>query len=203
MNTTTFKASFIAVSIFLTSSLVGLNAFGADNYEPEPLRSFKSISKPEPVREKGPLFSMYNGFRVGAIVLAGGVPESLAERGMAWPMTTVFGGETVQRVRANENMHFIIVGNLLAGGFDQDIFFINANAAAGVDLYQQFQFGMGINATPGSENGTFHSVYFASYSHKLDDEVFMPITFTAVPDKNGHHRFGISIGFNWQTEYKN
>lgn len=202
MNLTKFKAFFIAVSIFVTSSLFGLNAFGADSSEPEPLRSFRSISEPSPVKEKGPLFSMYNGFRVGAIVLAGGVPDSLAERGMAWPMTTVFGGETVQRVRANENMHFIIVGNILAGGFDQDIFFINANAAAGVDLYQRVQFGMGINATPGSDNGSFHSVYFASYSHKLDDEVFMPITLTAVPDKNGHHRFGISIGFNWQTEYK-
>ena len=194
-NSTLFNKILSALT--LTLMTFGSVIASADTYVPRASRT--QIEAPSEDGVGTPLHSMYNGFRVGAIAITGGVSDAMKERGMEWPMTTVIGVETVQRIRASQKLHFIVVGNLLAGGFDQNFFFVNANGAVGLDINETVQLGMGVNLTPGSESGLSHAVYFASYSYPLDKGVFMPITFTAVPDKEGHHRFGLSIGFNWKS----
>ena len=196
MKNSTLINTILNALIFSMTALGSAQA-SADTYVPRAKRS--TIEAPSEDGVGAPLHSMYNGFRVGAIAITGGVSEAMKERGMEWPMTTVLGVETVQRIRASQKLHFIVVGNLLAGGFDQNFFFVNANAAVGLDINEAIQFGMGVNLTPGSESGLSHAVYFASYSYPLDKGVFMPITVTAVPDKDNHHRFGLSIGFNWKS----
>ena len=136
----------------------------ADTYVPRASRT--QIEAPSEDGVGTPLHSMYNGFRVGAIAITGGVSEAMKERGMEWPMTTVIGVETVQRIRASQKLHFIVVGNLLAGGFDQNFFFVNANGAVGLDINETVQLGMGVNLTPGSKVASaMRSTLRATHTH--------------------------------------
>jgi hypothetical protein len=138
--------------------------------------------------------SITHGFRLGGAYLMGMDEATRRQYGLSIPFVMLMGYEIIERVAVSRDVNVVFAQNLLIGGFEQSTFTFSLNAVIGMDLFDSFQFGAGLNISPG-RNWT-HAVIFVSWTPKLGN-VMMPLTLSFVPDKDGDHRIAFTIGISW------
>jgi hypothetical protein len=145
-----------------------------------------------------------HGFRIGAVYLfhkdrpvgEGDERMSLAERyELASPWMFAIGYEGMRRIVGHSWLNVILVGNVTVVGLEQSKFIPSGNGLVGFELDEAFQVGVGANFTP-EEGKPLHMIAALGWTPKVGS-FYMPIHFTVVPDVDGNHRLGTTIGVNW------
>jgi hypothetical protein len=135
-----------------------------------------------------------HGMRIGTVMLTNMSQDDLRTRGLTAPAVMLLGYEIIERINATDSVNLLFAQNFLIGGFEQSAFLFTLNAVVGLDIYDTIQLGVGLNISPGT-NWT-HAIMFLSWTPKLGD-LYMPITASFVPDKDGYHRVGLTIGLSF------
>lgn len=150
---------------------------------------------PEAEEEKIPLSDrvFLHGFRMGYNLITEFNTSRLNRYGLQSPHQFVIGYEFMQRIIGHDWLNLILVQNVLVGGLEQSAFIPTANLIFGFELANSFQLGFGVNLTL-DPDGWSHMIIVAGYTPKIGD-IYMPIQVHFVPDVNGQHRLGASLGF--------
>ncbi|TNE51902.1 MAG: hypothetical protein EP343_02390 [Deltaproteobacteria bacterium] len=139
--------------------------------------------------------SITHGLRLGGVYLSGLQQTDWERVGLSAPALMLMGYEVIERVSASRSLNVIFAQNFLLGGFEQGTLTFALNLVAGLDILDTFQFGMGFSLSPGVKSWT-HAIIFVSWTPHVGN-VLIPLTATFIPDKDGYHRFGLSIGVSW------
>jgi hypothetical protein len=80
-------------------------------------------------------------------------------------------------------------------GLEQSRFIPAASGIIGAEINQSFQLGIGVNLTP-DEISPSHMILAAGWTPKVGS-IYTPVHFFFVPDADGNHRTGATIGVTW------
>jgi hypothetical protein len=146
-----------------------------------------------------------HGFRLGYLFVANHqdpinsndpTSPSLAEKyGMRSPHQFLLGYEMMFRVIGHEWLNILLVTNASIAGMEQSKFFPSANGLIGFEFGEMMQLGVGVNATPQKEKPV-HMILAAGWTPRVGD-FYTPIHAFFVPDVDGQHRMGVTVGVNW------
>lgn len=148
-----------------------------------------------------------HGFRMGYLYVANfdrptntedpDCPKcSLKERyGMRTPHQFLIGYEIMGRLIGHGWLNVVLVGNVLVSGLEQSKAWPSANALIGFELDHSFQVGVGANFTL-EEDKPAHMVMAAGWT-PLVGSFYVPVHAFFVPDVDGNHRMGATVGVNW------
>lgn len=149
-----------------------------------------------------------HGFRMGYLYVANydqptsdnSDPEckdcSLKDRyNMRTPHQYLLGYEIMGRLIGHGWLNVIVVGNVLVSGLEQSKFWPSANLLIGFELDQSFQVGLGPNFTL-EEDKPAHLVMAAGWTPVVGN-FYVPVHGFFIPDVDGNHRMGATVGVNW------
>jgi hypothetical protein len=157
---------------------------------------------PPPIRRR-----ILHGFRMGYLYVANhdkpvetsdpDCPKcSLKERyGMRTPHQFLIGYEIMGRLTGHGWLNVLLVGNVLVSGLEQSKGWPSANTLIGFEIDQSFQMGVGANFTL-EEDKPAHMVMAAGWT-PLVGSFYVPVHGFFVPDVDGNHRTGATVGVNW------
>jgi hypothetical protein len=121
---------------------------------------------------------------------------SLKERyGMRTPHQFLIGYEIMGRLIGHGWLNVVLVGNVLVSGLEQSKAWPSANALIGFELDHSFQVGVGANLTLEKDKPA-HMVMAAGWT-PLIGSFYVPVHAFFVPDVDGNHRMGATVGVNW------
>ena len=148
-----------------------------------------------------------HGFRMGYLYIANydkPIPSddpsclncSMKERyELRTPHQFLIGYEVMGRLIGHGWLNVVLVGNVLVSGLEQSKFWPSANALIGFELDHSFQVGVGANFTLEEEKPA-HMVMAAGWT-PLIGSFYVPVHAFFVPDVDGNHRMGGTVGVNW------
>jgi hypothetical protein len=111
------------------------------------------------------------------------------------PHQFLIGYEVMGRLIGHGWLNVVMVGNVLVSGLEQSKFWPSANALIGFELDHSFQVGVGANFTL-EEDKPAHMVMGAGWT-PLVGSFYVPVHAFFVPDVDGNHRMGGTVGVNW------
>jgi len=161
------------------------------------LNSEKKVKAKTPKKRKQYRPNVYvkHGFRMGGVVIGNMSEQDLKDSGLVVPYMFVMGYELIEHIVASDSVSVVLAQNIMIGGFEQSRIVLNANAVIGLDILDTFQFGAGINLTPGATSWS-HLIAFVGWTPRVG-QVFLPVTLSYVPDVYGHFRVGLTVGVSW------
>lgn len=142
-----------------------------------------------------------HGFRLGYLYVTGihdhlGGDRSLAEKyGMRSPHQFLLGYEVTFRLVGHDWLNVLLVSNVMISGLEQSKVFPSANGLIGFEVGEAFQLGVGVNANP-IQDKPAHMLIATGWTPRVGD-FFTPIHAFFIPDVDGQHRMGITVGVNW------
>lgn len=107
----------------------------------------------------------------------------------------LIGYEATWRMVGHDWLNVLLVGNVLVSGLEQSKFFPSANALIGFEMFRTFQIGVGANVMP-TRDRPAHMITAAGWTPRVGD-FYVPVHAFFVPDVDGHHRTGLTVGVNW------
>ena len=156
---------------------------------------------PEPPQE-----IFMHGFRLGYLYVNGiGTAldprndpdgQTYAERyDMRAPHLFMFGYEITWRMIGHDWLNVILTANLLIAGLEQSRFFPSCNFLIGFEAFRMAQQGIGVSLTPTLEEPA-HMIIAAGFTPRIGS-FYVPIHAFFVPDMDGHHKLGITLGISF------
>jgi hypothetical protein len=147
-----------------------------------------------------------HGFRIGWTYVAhmdkmnriddNGMPTSIAkEFGLKSPNMMLLGYEGFYRIVGHSWLNVLMVGNVTVAGLEQSKFIPAASGLIGFELQQSFQLGVGVNLTPDPQSPS-HMIAAAGWTPMVGG-IQTPVHFFIVPDTEGNHRMGATLGMSW------
>lgn len=146
-----------------------------------------------------------HGFRLGYLYLANadrpldpdtpGSPSLRERYGIRSPHQFLLGYEVTWRMAGHDWLNVLLVGNASVSGLEQSRFFPSASTIIGFELLESFQLGVGVNVMPVKEK-VAHMLVAAGWTPRVGD-FYTPIHAFFVPDVDGQHRMGVTVGVNW------
>jgi hypothetical protein len=125
-----------------------------------------------------------------------GMPTSLAkEYGLKSPNMMLLGYEGFYRIVGHSWLNVLMVGNVTVAGLEQSKFIPAASGLIGFELNRSFQLGVGVNLTP-DPVAPSHMIAAAGWTPMVGS-IQTPLHFFFVPDTEGNHRMGATIGMTW------
>ncbi len=125
-----------------------------------------------------------------------GMPTSIGkEFGLKSPNMMLLGYEGFYRIVGHSWLNVLMVGNVTVAGLEQSKFIPAASGLLGFEFDRSFQLGVGVNLTPDPEAPS-HMIAAAGWTPDVGS-IQMPIHFFFVPDTEGNHRMGATIGVTW------
>jgi len=159
-----------------------------------------------PEGEEPELARFLHGFRLGYLYIhdiEGPVdtenpssPVYSDRYGIRSPHMFMLGYEAAVRMFGHDWLNVLLVGNILIAGLEQSRFFPSANLMLGFEFNETAQLGVGVSITPTKDNPA-HLIVAAGWTPRVG-EFYLPIHFFFVPDINGHHKIGVTLGVNFQ-----
>jgi len=175
---------------------------------PIPGRSANSPPAAAPASAEGPpgdephLDRFLHGFRLGYLYIndIDGPADSenpssptYADRyGIRSPHMFMMGYEAMVRLFGHDWLNVLLIGNVLIAGLEQSRFFPSLNFLLGFEFNQTAQIGVGLSLTPTKDNPG-HLMIAAGWTPRVG-EFYLPVHFFFVPDINGHHKMGVTLG---------
>jgi hypothetical protein len=111
------------------------------------------------------------------------------------PNMMLLGYEGFYRIVGHSWLNVLLVGNVTVAGLEQSKFIPAASGLIGMEIDRAFQIGVGVNATPDPQSPT-HMIAAAGWTPKVG-AINTPIHFFFVPDTEGNHRMGATLGLTW------
>ena len=148
----------------------------------------------------------FHGFRMGWTYIQNinkmnrtddaGMPTSLAKQyGLKSPNMMLLGYEGFYRIVGHSWLNVLMVGNVTVAGLEQSKFIPAASGLIGFEFNKSFQLGVGVNLTP-DPAAISHMIAAAGWTPMVGS-IQTPIHFFYVPDTNGNHRMGATVGMTW------
>ncbi len=144
-----------------------------------------------------------HGFRLGYMYIFNtntpateGAYESFAKRyGLRSSNSFVFGYEATWRMVGHDILNVLMIGNVMIAGVEQSRAILSANLLLGFEVAEQLQVGLGASFVP-SQDEAAHMIIAAGWTPKVGS-FYLPLHGFIIPDVNGHHRAGLTIGVNF------
>lgn len=125
-----------------------------------------------------------------------GMKTSLAkEFGLKSPNMMLLGYEGFYRIVGHSWLNVLMVGNVTIAGLEQSKFIPAASGLIGFEFQESFQLGVGVNLTP-DPAAPSHMIAAAGWTPSVGD-IQTPVHFFFVPDTEGNHRMGATVGMSW------
>ncbi|HTL37088.1 MAG TPA: hypothetical protein VL326_28330 [Kofleriaceae bacterium] len=122
--------------------------------------------------------------------------ESLKDKyGIKSPNMMLLGYEGFYRVVGHSWLNVLMVGNVTVAGLEQSKFIPAASGLIGFEFNRSFQLGIGVNLTP-DPHAPSHMIAAAGWTPYVGS-IQTPIHFFFVPDTDGNHRMGATIGMTY------
>ena len=145
---------------------------------------------------------LLHGFRIGYNHIAK-YDQPTRENGMSiqeefklkTPHTMVLGYETFYRIVGHSWLNVLVVGNVSVAGLEQSKFIPTASGLIGAEFNESFQVGVGVNLTPDPQAPT-HMIAAVGWTPRVG-AIYTPVHFFFVPDTEGNHRAGATVGVTW------
>ena len=99
------------------------------------------------------------------------------------------------RIIGHSWLNVLMVGNITIAGLEQSKFIPAASGLIGFEFDRSFQLGVGVNLTP-DPDGPSHMIAAAGWTPQVG-AIQTPLHFFFVPDTEGNHRMGATIGMTW------
>jgi hypothetical protein len=143
------------------------------------------------------------GFRIGYTYLshwdvksASHDNMSLKDKfGLKTPNMMLIGYEGFYRIVGHSWLNVIIVGNATIAGLEQSKIIPAASGLIGFEFQKSFQVGVGVNLTP-DPAAPSHMIAAAGWTPRVGG-IYTPVHFFFVPDTEGNHRSGVTVGMTW------
>jgi hypothetical protein len=145
-----------------------------------------------------------HGFRIGYLTIldidgpvsANDPSETYADRyGIRSAHMFMLGYEATWRMIGYDWLNLLLIGNVLVAGLEQSRFFPSANLMLGFELVELAQLGVGASFTP-TKDEPAHMVFAAGFT-PLIGSFYVPLHVFFVPDIEGHHKLGVTLGVNF------
>jgi hypothetical protein len=179
-----------------------LHVQGAEEREPE-------LPASTPLPDRAPEAYLLHGFRLGYMYtfdvdtpIDSRVPDapSYAQQyDVRSPHSFLFGYEVAWRMVGHDWLNLLLIGNVSIAGVEQSRFFPSANLLFGFELVSSglgdVQVGLGASFTP-TKDEPVHMLIAAGFA-PLIGSFYLPLHVFFVPDVDGHHRIGVTVGANF------
>jgi hypothetical protein len=144
-----------------------------------------------------------HGFRLGYLYIFGlDTPVSeentqpYGERyGIRSPHSFMLGYELAWRLIGHDWLNMLLIGNIMIAGLEQSRFFPSGNFLLGFEIAEAIQFGVGVSLTP-TKDDPAHMIFAAGWTPRVGS-FYVPVHFFFVPDIEGHHKLGATVGVNF------
>ena len=117
------------------------------------------------------------------------------EFGLKSPNMMLIGYEGFYRIVGHSWLNVLMVGNVTIAGLEQSKFIPAASGLLGFEFDRSFQLGVGVNLTPDAVSPS-HMIAAAGWTPDVGS-IQMPVHFFFVPDTEGNHRMGATVGVTW------
>jgi hypothetical protein len=162
-----------------------------------------------PLPERPPEAFLLHGFRLGYMYTfdVEGALDSRNPTGPSYaqqydvrsPHSFLFGYEVAWRMVGHEWLNVLLIGNVSIAGVEQSRFYPSGNLLFGFELVApgigDVQVGIGASFTP-TKDEPVHMLLAAGIA-PLIGSFYLPLHVFFVPDVDGHHRFGVTVGANF------
>ena len=115
--------------------------------------------------------------------------------GLKSPNMMLLGYEGFYRIIGHSWLNVLMVGNVTVAGLEQSKFIPAASGLIGFEFDRSFQLGVGVNLTP-DPVAPSHMIAAAGWTPSVGS-IQTPVHFFFVPDTEGNHRMGATIGMTW------
>ncbi len=156
------------------------------------------------VDEHEPSKRFLHGFRLGYIYMMNSErrvnpkdpkSETWAQRyKMRTPHQFALGYEVTRRTIGHDWLNVLVVGNVTISGLEQSRIYPSANGIIGFEFDESFQLGVGVNLMPARDKAA-HMLVAAGWTPRVGT-FHTPVHMMFVPDVDGTHRFGVTVGVN-------
>jgi hypothetical protein len=158
---------------------------------------------PALVEPPPPAAIFLHGFRIGYLTIMdvdGQVSPDSAETygdryGIRSAHMFMLGYEATWRMIGYDWLNILLIGNVLVAGLEQSRFFPSANLLLGFEIAELTQLGIGASFTP-TKDEPAHMVFAAGFT-PLIGSFYVPLHVFFVPDIDGHHKLGVTLGVNF------
>jgi hypothetical protein len=125
-----------------------------------------------------------------------GQPTSIKDKyGLKSPNMMLLGYEGFYRIVGHSWLNVLMVGNVTVAGLEQSKFIPAASGLIGFEFDRSFQLGVGVNLTPDPDQPS-HMIAAAGWTPMVGS-IQTPVHFFFVPDTEGNHRMGATVGMTW------
>src|SRR6185369_9204890 len=125
-----------------------------------------------------------------------GMPVTIgAKYGLKSPNMMLLGYEGFYRIVGHSWLNVLMVGNVTVAGLEQSKFIPAASGLLGFEFDRSFQLGVGVNLTPDPDQPS-HMIAAAGWTPSVGS-IQTPVHFFVVPDTEGNHRMGATVGMTW------
>ncbi len=125
-----------------------------------------------------------------------GMPITVGEKyGLKSPNMMLIGYEGFYRIVGHSWLNVLMVGNVTVAGLEQSKFIPAASGLIGFEFNRSFQLGVGVNLTP-DPDAPSHMIAAAGWTPSVGS-IQTPVHFFFVPDPDGNHRTGATVGMTW------
>jgi hypothetical protein len=115
--------------------------------------------------------------------------------GLRSPNMMLLGYEGFYRIVGHSWLNVLMVGNVTVAGLEQSKFIPAASGLIGFEFNRSFQLGVGVNLTP-DPDAPSHMIAAAGWTPNVGS-IQTPVHFFFVPDPDGNHRTGATVGMTW------
>ena len=115
--------------------------------------------------------------------------------GLKSPNMMLLGYEGFYRIVGHSWLNVLMVGNVTVAGLEQSKFIPAASGLIGFEFDRSFQLGVGVNLTPDPAQPS-HMIAAAGWTPNVGS-IQTPVHFFFVPDTEGNHRMGATVGMTW------
>ncbi len=115
--------------------------------------------------------------------------------GLKTPHMMLIGYEGFYRIIGHSWLNVLMVGNVTVAGLEQSKFIPAASGLIGAEFNESFQVGVGVNVTPDPDAPT-HMIAAVGWTPRVG-AISTPVHFFVVPDTEGNHRWGGTVGVTW------
>ena len=186
-----------------TSQAVATIVVNSERREPIPRRrAQRRRAGPDPDDDGGE--PLLHGFRLGYVATlnydkrSNDGDESPKEKlGLSSPHSFLIGYELTKRVRGGGWLNILVIANGTVVGLEQSKILPSANFLIGFELRESFQIGVGVNLTP-VKHKPAHMILAAGWTAG-SGELLLPFHVFLIPDVDGNHRIGVTVGVNWES----
>jgi len=112
------------------------------------------------------------------------------------PHNFVLGYEIAERIIGGGWLDILLIANGTIVGLEQSKFMPNGNLLVGFEFRKSFQAGVGINLAPVKDKPA-HMILAAGWTPSTG-ELLLPVHVFVIPDVDGNHRLGATVGVNWE-----